>query len=740
MPAMIVILLLLVANCSYAASDQHLLKAVEPRTVSLYWLTDSEQAWPQTVFNHLAAEHDRFSWQQVSTAAELQNKLEQPNCQQRIVVWQSDTVDENLLLEWAEQSISVMVINASMPESLQKKLASFANEPAWLDSEQTSEVLQQQLRHRLWQIHQTSSYVLAPPTNQALHFSDKQAYLLQQIPSAQQRWSGDIKALPTQESAQNTLWLQADGRFLNQDDIDEALSLGQIHARSYSLAGLGEFAAISTEQWRNLFPSAHQHYSDLLSFYDMEQWQQLLSPLRDFLQGRSIFQQQFSYALADNPNNASLLLSQNSEPSLFYQGSDGALHQWRFLQGEAYQWHTVYSQKALSLSPDLLWNTEQRERFYSGQLSAAINSQQGKAWLFASSGSAERGLYAYDVSTELPQLAWHKANGDLAKLGWTFNKITPLAINYTQQEKQAVLFGAGIDSSYRHASQRPEMASQGNAAYLLAAATGELVWQLRYGESISVSNTAFSHPKMKHAVAASFSLNQKRDTAFVGDMGGQVWRISLPQCQGSECLSLQYRQQHWQADVIAQSAAIESGFFHAVALWEKPHKTYIAAINSSAWQESEQAAKLFFFAAEQAVDLDSLASLAQCEQGNCGQGWHYQLGQGEKLYADPVIWQDNLYFLTYQESPQSCHFVADSYRLYRFKLNESKAVMETKQLAENSVYLTINSQNIAALAPAIERWLAGSDAVQSLQAMLESFNHAREENGIVISSWREYFY
>lgn len=737
MRRIMVFFLLLLPLLAKADWDTWGVKPSLEKTMQVYWINTTGNDFLQELLDELTG----FSWQKQESVEQLLANIETETCAEILLIWQGNDYDEHLLLVLAKQAVTVLLIAETLPENMQRKLASLGSVPAWLNSEQDHALIQKQVRHRILQLRHQQAYRLANMRLQGLHLLEKQAFLLKQKPMANQRWFAEIYALSEQNPIEeNTFWLQADGRLLDEDFMLDGRELSRIQARTLLIAEHGSFDDFPAMQWQDIFPFRHDNYDNLQAFLELETLSQLIEPLVRFLQGRSIYQQQHVFALADSPQSASLALKQGDNIKLFYQASDGALHQWRFLSDQAYHWHTVYPRGALLLSPDVLWDVGKRERFYSGQLSAVQNQQQNKAWLFASSGLAEQGLYAYDVSGENPKLAWHKTVSDLPSLAWTFNKMTALGIAYSQQEKQAVLVGAGFDAAYRDAKQRPEIANQGNAVYLLNAENGELLWQLRYGENIGSSNTTFTHPELKHAIAASFSLNKKRDTAFVGDMGGQIWRISLPKCQGSACLNLQYRQQHWQAEVIAQSAAIESGFFHAVAVWEKPRKTYIAAINSSAWQSGEQAAKVFFFPAEQTVDLDSLPNLVQCEQARCDQGWHYGLAQGEKLYAEPVIWQDNLYVLSYQENPQACSFVADTYTLYRFKLGENSAAVEVKPIAEGSLYLTVNKNTIAALAPAIERWLSGSDAVESVHSLLESFDNETGENGIVITSWREYFY
>lgn len=725
---------------SIADNDQWGVKRAEQKPLQLYWYQEDDE-FLQPVLQDLEQELSHFSWQQLHSMEALQQAIMDDACQEKVLIWQGDLADYQQLRQWAEQGVTIVVLSAeSQALSLlqQRELVRLAAYSTWINREQETEQLKKQIQHVLQAVHNASFYRIANFQQQSLSVAGSQAILTQRKPMAGQRWFAEIYAIDDWSDTRNPAFmLQSNGQLLANQAVSERYALSLLNNRSFSIAERGEFGAITQQQWLDDFPTQHQDYAKLQQYFAVEQ-QALLTALIAFLKGQSLYQQTLPYSLADSPKDASLLLQEEDAFRLFYHTSDGALHQWRFLDKRAYHWHSVYPKQALRYTANLLWGQEKRKRVYSGQISAVQNESQAAAWLFVSSGSAEKAVYAYDISAQLPRLAWHKTTAHLDELAWTHSKLLALPVAFTQQKQQAVLFGAGFDEGYQTAAL--SQAAMGRAVYLLDVENGEPLWTLTYGDERQAANHTFRHPALVHAMVASVSLNQQRDIAYIGDMGGQVWQISLPSCVGDECLNINYRQQAWSADVIASSQTLSHGFFYSMALWQNEQQAYLLAVSGSAEQHQTEAAQIFFFPVQGYSDLETLPLFEQCAAQTCRQGWRYRLAEGETPLSDPVLWQNHVYVVTRQENTQTCQFVADTYRLYRFKLNAGKASYDVLNITSDSLFLGINKQNIALLAESIEAGLAGLETSVPLGNLLESFDNETTENGIVISSWREFFY
>ncbi|MDP5064746.1 MAG: PilC/PilY family type IV pilus protein [Haliea sp.] len=192
--------------------------------------------------------------------------------------------------------------------------------------------------------------------------------------------------------------------------------------------------------------------------------------------------------------------------------------------------------------------------------------------------------YALDVAdpSQPPRMQWSigpESGGDFAALGLSFS--TPLVgrVRYGGQVHDVLIFGGGY-----HGGRDPATGEilgkdagagddpRGNAIYMVDARTGELVWRAVRGAIGSVSNTEFAHPEMRDSIPSD--ITALTDAAgiihrlYVGDTGGRVWRVDLPQ---GATVDPDHRANHWFVSLFAELGAATVGehdrrFFHAPAL------------------------------------------------------------------------------------------------------------------------------------------------------------------------------
>ena len=195
--------------------------------------------------------------------------------------------------------------------------------------------------------------------------------------------------------------------------------------------------------------------------------------------------------------------------------------------------------------------------------------------------------YALDVSDPdgPPTLLWKispTTDGDFDELALTFS--TPLVgrVNYGGVPRDVVIFSGGYNGGW-NASYTARIGKDagfeddhiGNAIYIVDARTGGLVWKAVHGVTGTRSSQHYEHSGLVDSIPADVSaLRNSRGVIhrlYVGDTGGALWRIDLPEnFQGDD----HHRQDSWFISKIADLGA-DAGeahgagnddrrFFHAV--------------------------------------------------------------------------------------------------------------------------------------------------------------------------------
>lgn len=763
--------LLLVSQCCFAAVDQHYVKAVAGKPLRVYLIADQEnilctgqleceqkvgaQFWQQAcssgcdqglswqdylllALNTMQQELAFDSFTKIPAIDTLAEHIEDLACQQSVLFWHTTLADyalkKRLLRQLAENNVQTILliddVNDTLPIEEQQIYARLGFTPLLLNGMIQPNQLLKQIKHVLQRAQHASGFNLAGMQLTGLSYGKEDVLVQLSKPMANQRWLAELYHLPPPATAGiNPLFIQANGQINWDFDELSAFNLGQIG---------------STES----VPSNHSDiepsiFAQQLSHYlELEDRQQLLHTINRYLQGESLFKQSLSFSLLDSPRHAFLFVEGLGKNSWLYLSSDGVLHFWPNETLSA-QKKSLFSKQAVNLMLRDIWDLGTRSDRYNGQITAARNKQFNQLSIFYGSGEAESALYHWQVDGDNnASLRWRvSANTVFTELGELSQKVRALAVNYDGIERLAVLTGAGYDPLYSASHERPQQASKGNAVYLIDAATGGLLWKVSYDLSENITDQGVAKPAIKHAFAASPTLNKQRNTALLADMGGQIWQLFLPMCAGEQCLNLQFKQQHWQLRHLANTLDTQTGFYYPAVFWQNKGQEYIAAITGSAKQAHLSDSTLFFFASSNnEVNLDQLNRLEQCENAACAQGWKYQLAESERPHSELLIQDNSLYLLTYQEQIQSCTFVPDSYRLYRFKLSASVVEVDSMELADNSIFQLLNQRNADFLLPLIDRYFDGERDAVSVKKALENVRENALNNGIVISSWREYYF
>ncbi len=193
---------------------------------------------------------------------------------------------------------------------------------------------------------------------------------------------------------------------------------------------------------------------------------------------------------------------------------------------------------------------------------------------------------ALDISDPdaIPSLLWTiapTAGGAFEELGLTFSTPVVGKVNYNGAPVEVLVFAGGYDGGWNEdftARRGKDLAADddtvGNAIYIVNAVTGELVWKAIRGVTGASSNTRYANAALVDSIPSTVSALVTpagiTHRLYVGDTGGAVWRIDLPESTGDDD---NHRRDHWfitkLADLGADAAEIggtqhdDRRFFHA---------------------------------------------------------------------------------------------------------------------------------------------------------------------------------
>ena len=215
-----------------------------------------------------------------------------------------------------------------------------------------------------------------------------------------------------------------------------------------------------------------------------------------------------------------------------------------------------------------------------------------KAYVYFGLRRGGNSYFALDVSDpdDLPRLLWRiDDTGDFAEQAMSFS--TP-RVGWVQFEKvvglndfggvavptPVLIFGGGYyggwDPTHTSRIGKDDLTNtaddpKGNAIFMVHARTGQLIWKATGGSTTgSTSSQLFTHVDMDHSIPApviTMDANGNRiiDRLYVGDTHGVVWRVDLPEFDGSDPA---HRQNNWEVTRLADfsgTGAADVRFFHS---------------------------------------------------------------------------------------------------------------------------------------------------------------------------------
>lgn len=177
-----------------------------------------------------------------------------------------------------------------------------------------------------------------------------------------------------------------------------------------------------------------------------------------------------------------------------------------------------------------------------------------KVYMYISMRRGGRNLYAFDVTpatamtaqtnTVTPKLLWaiNGGTGDFAQLGETWSRpvvariraqCSPVSVcddhnpaTNDSGSRMALILGGGYDANQDGAIQ-PGTDTMGNAIYIIDPFTGARIWWASSAAGASLPLTKMKYSIPSDITAIDTNGDRSVDRLYVGDTGGQLWRIDL---------------------------------------------------------------------------------------------------------------------------------------------------------------------------------------------------------------------
>lgn len=302
-----------------------------------------------------------------------------------------------------------------------------------------------------------------------------------------------------------------------------------------------------------------------------------------------------------------------------------------------------------------------------------------------------------------PRLLWRLvAEGEYSHLAQGFSTPVAAKVEYEDGLREVLIMGAGYHGGRdaqgaaigKDAGSGPD--AKGNAVLVVDAASGELIWQAVGGTAAPSARQA-SHPAMRHSIASPVAvLRNPRGLVYriyVGDSGGNVWRVDLPPGRDPE-----QRARHWGVNLLARLGGagdntVPRRFFHPPSVFRARDDrgvvfdgVVLASGNQADPLASGEQDYLFYLrdyseGDASAVmspldpgDLPDLGACAvpgpDCPPGSWA-GWKMLLeGEGEKGLSSPHVAGGQVWFTSYLPpvNPTACEPALGRNRLYRLQL------------------------------------------------------------------------
>jgi type IV pilus assembly protein PilY1 len=364
-----------------------------------------------------------------------------------------------------------------------------------------------------------------------------------------------------------------------------------------------------------------------------------------------------------------------------------------------------------------------------------------KAYLYIGMRRGGNNYYAIDVSNyNDPEFMWTikggettvdtdptTADGDFEELSDTWSLPVRSKVRDGSTVRDVLIFGAGYDpnqdpASTTSVSTDPTVAATalgrtvdgvGRGIFIVDALTGEELWQT----DGSYSDMLYSIPSQIRVI--DINLDGLADQLYVGDMGGQIWRLDIDNNAGTT----EYLSQRVTGGVIAELAEDDAAnarrFYYPpdVSIMNTGRSQVLSISIGSGWRAHpldtivedrfysirykhvytkpiDSKGNLVYSSVSETELQDITANPPGTPLDIAAQGWYLRLDQtGEKVLGSSVTADGNILFTTYLPASSSgiCSAAVGSGAVYAVSARNGDPVLNLDELGTDD-YLGISDR------------------------------------------------
>jgi len=384
-------------------------------------------------------------------------------------------------------------------------------------------------------------------------------------------------------------------------------------------------------------------------------------------------------------NDGSFHAVRGGQTDTFSDGTQSGDELWSFVPSE------YLSQLKTMRNNAVMSAVTNKPYFADGPVTALVSGSE--TYVYFTQRRGGRFIYALDVSDPTaPRLKWKKSSSDWPELGTTWSEPLVVKVNLGGTVTDALIFGAGYDEAADDASPATT-ATMGRGIFVVNARTGELIFEAGPNPVTgttrkTVSTMTYSIPSDITAINRDNDANGTIDRAYVGDTGGNIWRLDLRDADPS----------NWTVHKLAALGSDQKFLFSPDVVYgtgydailigagdrEKPFDTSV----TNAFYMIKDTATSAAVAAEGSITTVSKTDLQNTSSSSdsitiasTARGWYFTLGTGEKTVSSALTASGTTYFSTNQPSevdPDTCSNLGIA-RIYKVDYADSSSATDSGQ-------------------------------------------------------------
>jgi type IV pilus assembly protein PilY1 len=288
--------------------------------------------------------------------------------------------------------------------------------------------------------------------------------------------------------------------------------------------------------------------------------------------------------------------------------------------------------------------------------SSSASCDSGFSPNYSSTYSNYCGYYAFDVTSSLsnPVYRW-RLGGNIglsttigSHLGQSWSKMFIGRVRINNAEKFVGLIGGGYSGTDCKGGGTCD--PRGKGFYVVDMSNGSILWSYTHnGNNANMDYNLAAGP-----VAVDSDNDGFLDTAYVGDLGGNVWRFKF--CKKSDNASC--TTSDWTGGMLFQTASGNiRPIYNSVAVTiDDAYNLWVYSGTGDKTDPTAANAQEKFYAIKDndrtttynLNNLDNIGATGVYADSPTKHGWYFNFsGSGEKVLGEPVIFEKRLYFTSY---------------------------------------------------------------------------------------------